>query len=132
MALQYSQTVLNARLDQVQTTTGSAPLLKIYTGAVPTNCATAATGTLLASFALPASWMNAASAGVKTKAGTWSGTGSAAGTAGYCRITDSTGTTVHVQGTAGIASGDFSFDNTSIAVSQVVTVNTFTLTAANV
>lgn len=131
MALQYSQGVLNARLDAVESTTGTAALLKCYTGSVPATCATAASGTLLASFALPSDWMNAASAGVKTKLGTWSGAASAGGTVGYCRITDSAGTTCHIQGTAGIGTGDFQFDNTVVANTQVITVNTFTITAAN-
>lgn len=131
MALQYSVAVNNARLDAVETATGASAKLRIYTGAAPANCAAAATGTLLVDMALPADWMNAASAASKTKLGTWTGTGAAAGTAGYFRITDSAGTTAHVQGTCGQGTGDLQLDNTSIAVSQTVTVNTFTLNAAN-
>lgn len=132
MALQYSTLVNNARLDAVESTTGATALLKIYTGAPPANCAAAASGTLLATLTLPADWMAAASGGVKAKAGVWSGTGGAAGTAGYCRITDNAGTTTHVQGTAGIGTGDFQFDNTSIQIAQSILVNTFQLTAANI
>lgn len=131
MSLQYSTLVNNARLDAVESTTGASALLKIYTGAPPANCAAAASGTLLATLTLPADWMAAASGGVKAKAGVWSGTGSAAGLAGHCRIYDSSGTTCHLQGTAAVGSGDFSMDNNSVAVSQVITVNTFSLTAAN-
>lgn len=131
MALQYSIAVNNARLDAVETATGTSPQLRIYTGTAPANCAAAATGTLLATITLPSDWMNAASAASKTKLGTWSGSGSAAGTAGYCRILDSTGTTCHIQGTAGTSGTDFILDNTNIAVSQVITVNTFQLDAAN-
>ena len=131
MALQYSVAVNNARLDAVETATGASAKLRIYTGAAPANCAAAATGTLLVDIALPADWMNAASAASKTKLGTWSGTGVAAGTAGYFRIVDNAGTTAHIQGTCGIGTGDLQLDNTSIAISQTVTVNTFTLNAAN-
>ena len=131
MALQYSVAVNNARLDAVETATGATAKLRIYTGAAPANCAAAATGTLLVDIALPADWMNAASAASKTKLGTWSGTGVAAGTAGYFRIVDNAGTTAHIQGTCGIGTGDLQLDNTSIAISQTVTVNTFTLNAAN-
>lgn len=131
MALQYSVGVNNARLDAIESTTGATAKLLIYTGSAPANCAAAATGTLLATLTLPADWMNAASAGVKTKLGTWTGTASATGTAGYCRITDNAGTTCHIQGTAGIGTGDFQFDNTSLASTQAVTVNTFQLTAGN-
>lgn len=131
MALQYSVAVNNARLDAVETTTGATAKLRIYTGSAPANCAAAATGTLLVDMTLPADWMAAASSGSKAKAGTWSGTGIAAGTAGYFRIVDNAGTTAHLQGTCGQGSGDLSLDNTNIAISQTVTVNTFTLNAAN-
>lgn len=131
MALQYSVAVNNARLDAVETATGASAKLRIYTGSAPANCAAAASGTLLVEMSLPADWMNAASAASKTKLGTWSGTGAAAGTAGYFRIVDNAGTTAHVQGTCGQGTGDLSLDNTNIAVGQTVSVNSFTLNAAN-
>ena len=131
MALQYSVAVNNSRLDAVETATGASAKLRIYTGSAPANCAAAATGTMLVEMALPADWMNAASAASKTKLGTWSGTGAAAGTAGYFRIVDNAGTTAHVQGTCGQGTGDLSLDNTNIAVGQTVSVNSFTLNAAN-
>ena len=131
MALQYSVAANNARLDAVESTAGATAKLRIYTGAAPANCAAAATGTLLVDMTLPADWMAAASSGSKAKSGTWSGTGVAAGTAGYFRIVDNAGTTAHIQGTCGIGTGDLQLDNTSIAISQTVTVNTFTLNAAN-
>ena len=132
MPMQYSVAINNARLDSIETVIGTAAILKIYTGAIPANCAAAATGTLLASFSLPLDYFSAASAGVKSKLGTWSGSASAAGTAGYARITDSVGTSVGIQGTCGIGSGDFQMDNTSLAASQVVTVTAFSITASQV
>ena len=129
--LQYSVAVNNARLDAIETATGATALLKIYTGAAPANCAAAASGTLLATLTLPTDWMAAASAGVKAKAGTWTGTGSAAGVAGHCRIYDNAGTNCAIQGSAGIGSGDFQFDNTNIAIAQSILVSTFQITAAN-
>jgi hypothetical protein len=133
MTLQYSVAVNNARLDAFETAAGTSAKLRIYTGSVPANCAAAATGTLLVEMALPSDWMGAAASGVKAKAGTWSGNGAAAGTAGYFRIVDTAGTTAHAQGTCTITAGggDMILDNTSIAVSQVVTVNSFTLTTGN-
>jgi len=77
MALQYSTTVNNARLDQIETTIGAAPNLMIYSGSAPANCAAADSGTLLATLALPSDWMAAASAGAKALAGSWTGTASA-------------------------------------------------------
>lgn len=63
MALQYSVAVRNARLDAVETTIGASAILKIRTGAVPASCATADAGTVLATLALPADYMAAASGG---------------------------------------------------------------------
>jgi len=131
MALQYSVTLRNNKLDQVESTTGVSAKLRIYTGAAPADCATAASGTMLVEITLPSDWMNAASSGTKTKLGTWTGTGAAAGTAGYFRIWDSGVANCTVQGTAGTSGTDMILDAATIAVSQTVTVNTFTLTAGN-
>lgn len=131
MAIQYSTTVRDARNNQWETTIGTAPLLRIYTGSVPANCAAAATGTKLVEMTLPSDWMAASSSGAKTLLGTWSSTGITGGTAGYYRIYDSSGTTCHEQGTVGQGSGDLSLDNTNIATSQTVTITQFTRTEGN-
>lgn len=131
MALQYSTSVRNNQLDQVEASAGTSARLRIYTGSVPANCAAAATGTLLVDMTLPSDWMAAASAGSKGKSGTWQVTASGAGTAGYFRVWDSSVTTCHLQGTTGIGSGDLQLDNTNIASPQSVTINGFTLTAGN-
>lgn len=133
MAIQLSITARDARLDAIETTVGATAKLQIRSGAQPANCGTAASGTLLCEITLPADYLAAASAGSKTKAGTWSGTASATGTAAHFRIVDNVGTTCHLQGsiTATSGGGDMELDNTSIATSQTVTVNTFTLTDAN-
>ena len=132
MAIQYSTTVRNNQLDQVVASAGTAALLRIYTGSAPADCATAASGTQLVEITLPSDWMAAASSGSKAKSGTWSGTASAGSgaTPGYFRIYDSAGTTCHVQGTAGVGSGDLSLDGT-ITSGQTITISTFTLTAGN-
>lgn len=131
MAFQYSVTLRNAFVGQTDSTVGSAPLLEIYTGTIPTNCGTAATGTQLVSMTLPTTWLGAAASGAVALSGTWTGTGAAAGTAGYFRIYDPTGTTCHVQGTitATGGGGDMTLDNTSIASGQTVNVTSFTMTA---
>jgi hypothetical protein len=131
MANQYSVAVNNARLDAIETAAGASAKLRIYTGSVPANCAAAATGTMLVEMTLPADWMNVASAASKTKLGTWTGTAAATGTAGYYRIVDNAGTTCHIQGTAGMSGTDLILDNSSIATSQSVTINTFQINAAN-
>lgn len=133
MALQYSVAVRDAMNNQVEATIGTAPKLQFRTGAPPANCATAASGTLLAELTLPSDWIGASWSGVCTKAGTWSSTGVAAGTIGHYRILDSAGTTCHEQGTvtAGGGGGDMTVDNTSIAIGQTITVSTYTKTRGN-
>lgn len=129
--MQYSIAVNNARLDAIETTIGVSAKLRLYTGAPPANCAAAATGTMLCEMALPSDWMAAASGAQKLKAGTWSGTGAAAGVAAHFRIVDNAGTTCHIQGTAGLTAADMILDNTNIAATQAVAVNSFQLNSAN-
>lgn len=131
MAIQLSVAARNARLDTFESTAGASAKLQIRSGAQPANCAAAASGTLLCEIALPADWMANAASGSKAKAGTWSGTGSAAGTAGHFRIVDNAGTTCHMQGSVGTSGTDMTLDNTSIASGQTVTVNTFTVSDGN-
>jgi hypothetical protein len=134
MAIKFSVAVRNAELDALETAIGVSAVLKIRSGAVPTNIADADAGTVLATIALPSDWMSAASAGAKAKLGTWQDTSAdAAGTAGHFRIYASDGTTQHMQGTITVTSGggDMELDNTSINTGQTVTVTTFTLTAGN-
>lgn len=131
MAIQFSDTLRNNRLDQFESTLGASAKLQIRSGAAPANCAAADSGTLLCEISLPSDWMAAASGGSKAKSGTWQGTAVAAGTAGHFRVKDNAGTTTHMQGSCGQGSGDMSLDNTNIANGQTVTVNTFTLTDGN-
>jgi hypothetical protein len=131
MALQYSTSLRNNQVDQIESTIGGAPKLRILTGSPPSNCASTQAGTLLVEITLPTDWLSAASGGAVSKNGTWSNTASATGTAGYFRIVDSSGTTCHMQGTVGTSSTDMIIDNTSINSGQTVTVTTFSITAGN-
>jgi hypothetical protein len=80
--LQYSQAVLNAKLDAIEATIGPSAMLQFYSGAKPANCAAAATGVLLGSTALPANWLAAAAAGLKSMAGAWTAAVQPAGAVG--------------------------------------------------
>lgn len=134
MAVQLSIAVRNARLDAIETTVGTTPILRVRTGAQPANCAAARTGTVLATVNLPSDWMAAASAGSKALAGTWQDAAAdAAGTAAHFEIMDSTGTTCHLQGsvTATGGGGDMTVDNAVFAVGQTFNVTAFTLTDGN-
>lgn len=134
MALQYSESLRNAQLDQIETVIGTSAVLKICTGAAPANVAAADSGTVLATLNLPSDWMAAASGGSKAKSGTWQDTSAdASGTAAHWRLYASNGTTCHAQGTCGLAGGgaDLELDNTSINSGQSVSITSFTITAGN-
>ena len=134
MAMKFSVAVRNSELDAIETAIGATAVLKIRTGAPPTNIADADTGTVLATLTLPSDWLAAAAAGVKAKAGTWQDlVADAPGDAGHFRIYASDGTTQHIQGTvtATGGGGDMTLDNISIAAGQTVTITTFQLTAGN-
>lgn len=134
MAIQLSVAVRNARLDSIETTVGTAAILRIRTGGQPATCATADSGTVLAEATLPSDWMAAASSGTKALSGTWQdASANANGTAGHFRIYDSAGTTCHMQGsiTGTGGGGDMELNNTSIASTQTVTITAFTLTDGN-
>src|SRR5687767_13704360 len=134
MAVKMSVAVRNAELDAIETAIGTSAVLKIRTGAPPTNIVDADTGTILATLTLPSDWLAAAAAGAKAKSGTWQdASADAAGTAGHFRIYASDGTTQHIQGTvtATGGGGDMTLDNAVLALAQVVTITSFTLTAGN-
>jgi len=132
MGAQLSVTVRDARLDAIETAIGASPTLEIRTGAQPADCAAPDSGTLLASMTLPANWMNAASGGTMTLAGTWEDlSADAAGTAAHFRIKQ--GATCHMQGnvTATGGGGDIELSAVSITATQSVTITAFTITDGN-
>ena len=131
MAFQFSTAARNAANDAIETAIGTSPILKIRTGAQPSACSGADTGTVLATLTLPSDWLSNSSAGVKSLLGTWEDTSADnTGTAGHFRIYDSGGTTCHIQGsvTATGGGGDMTLDNTSIAAGQDITVTSFSET----
>lgn len=131
MAAQLSTTVRNAVLNAVEATIGTTPVLKIRTGSVPASCATADSGTVLVSITLPSDWLTDAYNGVKEKNGVWLGSVLTSGTAGHFRLYASNGTTVHLQGTVGMGSGDLSLDDTALIEGQTVTISSASFTGGN-
>jgi hypothetical protein len=134
MTVQHSTAVRNARLDAIEATIGTSPILRIRSGAKPANCAASRSGTILASLTLPSDWLGDASSGQKLKAGTWEDlSADASGTAGHYEIMDSGGTTCHEQGTitANGGGGDMELDNTVLAAGQQFTVTAYGLTEGN-
>ncbi len=131
MARQFSVALRNARLAAYESTIGTAPIMRIRTGAAPANCAAADTGTVLAEITLPTDWLTAPSSGAVAKSGTWEDTSAnATGTAAHFRIYASDGTTCHDQGTVTVTGGggDLTVDSVSFTSGQAFSVSTFTLT----
>ena len=133
MAIQFSTTLRNNRLDQIESTTGTTAKLYFFTGSPPANCAAVDSGTQIGVLTLPSDWMAAAASGSKALAGTWTGTASAAGTIGHFRLKDNAGTTTHVQGTVTItgSGGDMTLDNNVVANGQTISITSFTVTDGN-
>ena len=134
MAVQKSVTLRNAELDAIETTIGTSAVLKFRTGSAPATCATADSGTVVATLNLPSDWMSAASSGSKALLGTWSDTSADnSGTIAHWRLYASDGTTCHMQGTATITGGggDITLDAVVVTAGQTITVTSFTLTEGN-
>lgn len=132
MTLQFSDAVRNARCNAIPTAIGPSPTLKIWTGSPPANCATADSGSLLDTITLPSTWMGAAASGSIGMSGTWTGTASAAGTAGYFRMYDSGGV-CHTQGTITAAGGGGDMIASTVTVNNgdTQTVTQYTITDPN-
>lgn len=133
MALSMSDAVRNARLDIIETTIGSSPVLTVREGSPPANCAAANTaGAVLATVTLPADWMNPAEGGTKTLSGIWQDSSAdQSGLAGHFRIHQ--GAACHMQGTmtATGGSGDMTVDSIEFVAGQYFTVTAFTLYESN-
>jgi len=132
MSLQYSESVRNAMLDVVESDIGTSAVLKIFSGSMPADCASANSGSELASMDLPVDWMSAAASGSKAKLGIWADeTATSTGDAGHFRIYASDGATCHVQGTVSLAGGggDMIFDNLTVGAGFPAVITAFTLTA---
>lgn len=118
----------------IESTTGVSAVLKFRTGSAPASCATADSGTVIATLNLPADWMAAAASGAKAKSGTWEDTqADAAGAIGHFRIYASDGTTCHIQGavTASGGGGQIELLNATLALGQDVIITALNWTAGN-
>lgn len=107
-----------------------AATIQVRTGAQPASANDAASGTLLVTFTLADPAFGSAATGVATGASLpRSATGAAAGTAGWYRVLDSTGATVHdgsVTATGG--GGDMTMDTTTVSVGLTVNLTGLTVT----
>ncbi|MDE2100279.1 MAG: hypothetical protein KGL39_23715 [Patescibacteria group bacterium] len=131
MALQYSTTHRTNAMSDIATQVGTSGVLKIFTGTAPANCATADTGTLLATLTCNATQFGTATSGVLTASAITSATASGTGTAGYFRIYPSAATTTNavLQGTVGTTGADLNLSSVAISTGQTVSVTSMTITA---
>jgi hypothetical protein len=128
MAHQFGSALRNNMATQLVNSLANG-VLRLFSGAVPANCAAADPSGLLASGTLPAVAASA-SGGVVTKSGTWNFTGSAGGTVASFRLYEAGGTVCVHQGTVTLtgSGGDMTLDNTNIANSQAGSVGTYSVT----
>ncbi len=126
MAMQFGATLRTDMAAEV-VTAAAGGTIKIFSGAVPANCAAADPSGELVSDTLPTPALTN-TAGTLSKAGTWSFTGDAEGTAVSFRLYTS-GAVCFAQGsvTATGGGGDMTIDNTSIAVGQAGEVLTVSI-----
>src|SRR5690348_6903951 len=101
MALQLSTTARNGRADAITTAVGNAGLLRIYTGSIPADCGTAASGTKLSESTCGSPFAPGAASGVLSPTLPAQVAAVASGTAGYWRVYKSDGTTCVAQGSLG-------------------------------
>lgn len=129
MALAYSTTLRNARLDAISTAVGSGGLIRIYDGTRPATGGTATTK--LAELTVSGAFAAAASAGVLTvNTVTSDSSADATGTATWFRVTTSGGTAV-IDGNVGTSGSDLNLNTTSIVSGGPVAITSFTITAGN-
>lgn len=129
MALAFSTTLRNARLDEISTAIGASGLLRIYDGSRPASGGTATT--LLAELAFSATAAPAASAGSVTfNAITQDSSANATGTATWFRMVTSGGTFV-VDGSVSTSGSDLNLTTTSIVSGQPVSVTSCVITEGN-
>lgn len=138
MAITTSTAVKNNQADNFAGRYASG-VLTIRSGSPP-GPNNAATGTVLATMALPNPAFAASSGGTVAKSGTWQDSSAdAGGTAGHFRVVRSTdngatndGSQERWEGTVTATGngGDMTLDNIVIALGQSITINTTTVTQA--
>ena len=125
---QISYAAANAEADALAPLMNSGKL-RIYTGAAPTRCDDAATGTQLAELTMNATAFGASSNGVITaNAITADSSADATGTAGYFRVWNSAGTTAYIQGNVSTSGADMNMNSTAIQSGAAVSVSSLTHT----
>lgn len=131
--MKKSVAVRNAAIDAEEAAVGPAPLLEGFTGAAPALITDPDSGTKLFSGTLPSDWLSSASGGVKSGLSLpWSmGNALATGALGYCRLKNAAGSTVHYQLSASVTGGggEIQFATLDLVQGQPIAVTACSYTA---
>jgi len=122
MAISLNTTLRNARSTAIVTEAGSGAILRVYTSAY---------GSTLYSSTCAAT-LGTVSGGVLTFNAVGNATATGAGTAAIARLFKSDGTTMVIEGlTVGTSGTNIVITNTTIAINDVVTTSSATITEGN-
>ena len=131
MALKFSTSCRNSRLDAISTAVGSSGLLRIYDGTRPANPGTAVTSqVLLAELTCGATFGTVTSGVLTLSAITQDSSANNTGTASWFRIVTSGGTAV-IDGDVSTSGSDLNLTTVSIVATQPVSISSFTITDGN-
>lgn len=129
MALAYSTTIRNTRMDSITTAVGASGLLRIYDGSRPATGGSATTK--LAELTGNATFAPSASGGVLTlNSITQDASADATGTATWFRWVSS-GATFCVDGNVGTSGSDLNLTTAALVATQPVSVTSFVITEGN-
>jgi len=120
-------------MTQLITDIGATCVIKIWTGSIPTNCATPDTGVLLVTFA-GGSPFGTAATGTLTVNSVANAVATDAGTAGYFRIYPSAATSTNavMQGTCGTSGTDMILTSAMIGIGNTIQFTSMFITAFGV
>lgn len=115
-------------VDLTETGSGTA-VVEIYTGSAPGSIGSAPAGDLLVSFDLQDPAFGAASSGVATLLGvSISGTGVAAGTAGYARLVNQNGDATADTEDVGTSGNEVVMSTTTVSIGLDLSLDSMTIT----
>lgn len=131
--MQFSIAVRNAQMLATSAAIGGAPIIRMFTGPAPADCAAPDSGTLLAEGVLAAAPFLPPAGGALTAASTVLVPVVADGALGHYRIYDSTGATCHEQGSVTVVGGggDMELETVDAVAPKVVRLSAKVITAGN-
>ena len=128
MALAYSTTIRNGRLDTITSNAGGSALLRFYDGTRPATGGTATT--LLAQLTCNATFAPSASGGVLTLNSITGANASNTGTATWARIVTSGGTFC-IDLNVGTSGSDLNMSTVAFVSGSPIAVTSFVITEGN-